>query len=229
MQRNMSPSEREYLEGNLRAFPSNFSCWKQAAYLGILSSLLTGAVLTCLWKGFAWLTQIIFNVDVGFSCSFSTIIASCLLTISVLTGLVIGRSWLHTWHRRLALLQSELDDSYVVEESHTILEISRFKDHNSTKVLYFLKTEDDRAFITVNCHIQSNTDASNDQIGSYLRLIKTPHSNILIHKELSGEPVKLTPVRDDTLEIEDFPEADTCASIPWQTLEQRLAQYKIKH
>jgi len=182
------------------------------------------------WKFLAWLARITISVEYGWSSDAALWMVVAGTLGCAIYAIVSSVRWIKKSPDTRAVLQADLQDGQVIEESYEFTEAKRFQEPEHGGLIYFLCTTDDKVFVLFDYESQ-NLGAQNENPLSSgfcpttkLRLVRAPRSDMVISKEFSGASLDAGDPSELSIPARSWPEDETFCKFGWNELEVRLTK-----
>lgn len=210
--RPMSDAERAELERKVGpAHEGAVEMLKMAAFnLGFLGAIVY----------FGWDVQWVRRCGILF-----LVVAVCYFLWIIIADLIHG-------YRLTNRLRADLAAGVVEVRSLRLLAAKRFQEPEHQGFLYFLRTDDDRVYVTFDWESQALHENEEDPLSStfkpatHVQVVRGPVTRQLLKEQFSGAPLDLPAPIPLTADPEDWPEIGEFCLVAWQELESKFSMPK---
>lgn len=226
--RQMTLTEREYLESTIKSSPTNIKRWMEGAQNALVMWAVLMFVLLIGWLIITWLVGFVSSWEIGLSNPYAIWFVIIGVPVCALYAIYSSVKWVREWEDFRPLLKTDLAKGEVYDENYHIVEAKRFQEPEHGGLIYFLHTVDNRVLVLYDHESQElslneqDPFSSSFQPCSVLNIVRAPKTNFFIKQKFSGSVINV----GDTFELlvppEQWPEQDSWCDIPWDDLEQKL-------
>lgn len=229
VERDISPSEREFMLEFLERSPTRARRWMQ----GLANSLVVWAaccgVLLFVWSIIRWLLRPFVHRDLGWHSDTMLVILPGIVLFAIVVSIVSAVSWVRSWRDIRPLVRADLQAGRVVEEHYVFTEALRFQEQEHGGLIYFLRIAGDRALTLYDHESQDLGVQGRDPLSSSFRpttqlvMMRAPNTRQVLDKRFSGIPLDCGDPLVLELDPKLWPESEELCEIPWRELRIRLS------
>ena len=230
VERDISPSEREFLLRVLESSPTGTRRWMRAAGNALVAWAGICLVLFLAWSLIGWLARLVTHRDFGWHSDIAILLLPVIGLIATAVSIVSTVSWLRSWQDTRPLMQADLQAGRVVEEECVFTEALRFQEPEHGGLIYFLRTADDRVLTLYDYESQNLGAQGGDPLASGFRpttnlvIVRAPRTRWVLDKRFSGDPLECGQPFPLSVSPRLWPESEEYCEIPWEALRVRLGE-----
>lgn len=224
-EREMTEDEASFLHGMSGARPAR----RRKLMMIAGKVFVTWAILLLLsmiaWKFVAWIARVWF--DAQFSRG-STAVAIWLLPVVGIATLVLSiistARWVRGWSDLREPLSADIRNRRVRVEEYEFLEAVVMQEPEHLGLIYFMREDDDGAFVYFDAESQDPGIQGDDPFSSSfvpaqrLCVIRAPESRVAISRQFSGDPLDPVGPVEMSVPPERWPEHEEVCAVPWSDL-----------
>jgi hypothetical protein len=229
-QRTATPEEAATLRGLLASAPSQVARLRAGAGNAVVFWAASMLAIAVLWLVGGWLAGKMFGSGFGLRSPETVWVLGVAAPVCALLAVASSVKWVRRWPDPRPLLNADLAQSSVTEESYVFTEAKRFQEPEHGGLMYFLKTDAGEVFTVFDYESQTRALEEQDPLQSSYRpranllLVRAPNSRAVLSSSSSGPELAVGPPIDLALAPTEWPKPETLCDIPWEQLEHRLSR-----
>jgi hypothetical protein len=223
----MTADEKRDLGRRVSPLSYSFSEMKEVGGMFVSVGGMLAFAVVAIWLILAWIVQAIFDVNFGWNHPhglkvFWTLVA---LSLAYAAKEVFRVNRSNPEYKNKLL--KDIENGVVEIEKHTITAAKVFQEPEHGGLMYFLRTAEDRVYVSFDYESQDLGVAGGDPTSSSfkakreLKIERTPLSRTVLVETFAGDNLELPDPVELTAHPDNWPESEDFVGVPWAKLESK--------